>query len=100
LHIALGAPARIAPCIALDVGQLQARGSGVSPTRQVDRPWFAPGLLTRFELLSLDPLVLEIAGEMFFPVVRDRFFVNTDKTVYRTRAITLGATLGLAFRFP
>jgi hypothetical protein len=32
--------------------------------------------------------------------VRDRFFVNSDSTVYRTRAITLGATLGLGFRFP
>ena len=100
LHVALGTPVRLAPCVALDVGQLQARGSGVSPTRQVDRPWLAPGLVTRVELQLLDPLVLEIAGEMTFPVVRDRFFVNTDNTVYRTRAITLGATLGLAFRFP
>lgn len=100
LHVALGAPVRLAPCVALDVGQLQARGSGVSPTRQVDRPWLAPGLLTRFELQWLDPLVFEVAGEAFFPVIRDRFFVNTDNTVYRTRAITLGATLGLAFRFP
>jgi hypothetical protein len=100
LHVPLGARVRLAPCVALELGQLQARGSGVSPKRQIDRPWLAAGALTRFELELLDALVLEVAGEILAPVVRDRFFVNTDATVYRTRAISLGATLGLAFRFP
>ena len=100
LHFPLGSRVRVAPCLALELGQLQAEGNRVSPTRNVDRPWLAPGALARLEVALLDLLVVEAALDAAVPVLRDRFFVNADTTVYRTRAISLAASLGLALRFP
>jgi hypothetical protein len=100
MHLPAGARVRLAPCLALEVGQLQASGSRVMPAQRIDRPWLAPGLLTRLELQLFDVLVIELTGEILAPVVRDRFFVNADATVYRTPAVTGGGTLGLGACFP
>jgi len=100
LRLAASTRVRVVSCVTLDLGQLQANASGVSPTRKVDRPWVAPGALGRLELQLHDMLALEVAGELASPLVRDRFFVNTNATLYRAPALVGGAALGLAFCFP
>jgi hypothetical protein len=94
------AAVRISPCLAVDAGQLQALGKGVSPAKQVDRPWLASGGIGRLEFGFLGVLAIELSGELFLPIVRDRFFVGADTTVHRAPAVAGGAALGLGVRFP
>ncbi len=103
-----GCPARfratrafqISPCLAVDAGQLQAVGVGVTPAERVFAPWVAPGVIARLEWEIVDVLVVEVDGEVLFPLARDRFFVRSDATLYRTPAVAGGATAGLGVRFP
>jgi hypothetical protein len=91
---------QISPCVAFDAGKLEVRGVGVAPTERVERPWLAAGAVGRLEWKVATVLVLELAGEMFLPLVRDRFFVNSDATVHRTPPVVGGGTVGLGVRFP
>jgi hypothetical protein len=84
----------------MDAGQLSALGKGVLPARQVDRPWLAAGGIGRLEFGFLGLLAIELSGELFVPIVRDRFFVGANTTVHRAPAIAGGAALGLGVRFP
>jgi hypothetical protein len=88
----------------VDAGQLRAVGSGVSPAQQVDRPWLSLGLTGRLEFRLVDvlaiELAIELAGEVFFPIVRDRFFIDTDVTLYRAPLVAGGAVIGLGVQFP
>jgi hypothetical protein len=103
-----GCPARfgatravqIEPCFAVDAGRLEAVGIGVTPAERIDRPWVAPGAVGRLEWEIAKVLLVEVAGEIFFPLVRGRFFVGSDATLYRTPLVAGGATAGLSVRFP
>jgi hypothetical protein len=90
----------ISLCAMLDAGRLEATGVGVTPAERVDRPWVAPGATARVEWQILRFLEFEAAGEVFVPVVRDRFFVGTDDTVGRAAAVVGGAVVGLGARYP
>lgn len=87
-------------CLALDAGQLQAQGTRVSPAEHVSRPWLAAGGIGRVEFRFLGVLAIELSGELFLPIVRDRFFVGAGTTVHRAPAVAGGAALGLGVRFP
>jgi len=103
-----GCPLRFSPtprlalsaCVPLDAGRLEAAGSGFTPSQRVARPWLSAGALARVEWQLVDVLVLEAAGELFFPIVRDRFFVGDDATLHRVPGLAAGATLGLGVRIP
>lgn len=90
----------ISLCAALDAGRLEATGVGVTPSARVERPWVAPGATARLEWEIFHFLELEVAGEVFIPVVRDRFFVGTGETVSRAAPVVGGAVLGLGVRYP
>jgi hypothetical protein len=66
----------------------------------VSRPWLTAGEITRLELRLFDALAIEVAGEIMFPLVRDRFFVETDVTLHRTPAVAGGGAVGLGVLFP
>lgn len=100
LRLEPSAAVRISPCVALDAGQLSALGKGVLPARQVDRPWLAAGGISRLEFGLLGLLAIELSGELFAPIVRDRFFVGANTTVHRAPAVAGGGALGLGVRFP
>jgi hypothetical protein len=103
-----GCPARframpalqLSPCVAIDAGRLEAVGVGVTPVQSAKAPWVAPGLVARVEWEIANLLVVEVSGEILFPLVRDRFFVNSDTTLYRTSPVAGGAAAGLGVRFP
>ena len=96
------APHRLAmsACLPVDVGRLEAEGRGVTPQKRVTRLWLSIGSLARVEWQVLDVLVLEIAGELFVPIVRDRFFVGSNATLHRAPAVAGAASVGLGVRFP
>ena len=91
---------RLAACLAFDAGQLHASGSGISPVERVDRPWVALGQVARLEIQLFGALALELAGDISFPFVRDRFFIHSDTTIYRAPVIVGGGAVGLGVRFP
>jgi hypothetical protein len=93
-------PLQISLCPALDAGRLKVAGTGVTPKKRVAPAWVAAGLSARLEWEITRLLVVEVAGELFFPLTRARFFVNSDTTLYRTPAVAGGATAGLGARFP
>lgn len=98
-HVRAFSPLWISACLALDAGWLAARGADVTPRQSVSRGWVAGGEITRVELRLFDTLALEASGEVFFPFVRDRFFVGQDATVLRTPAVVGGGTIGLGVFF-
>jgi hypothetical protein len=93
-------PLQLSLCAALDAGRMKVTGKGITPRRSVAPAWVAAGLTARLEWEITRVLVVEIAGELFFPVTRARFFVNSDTTLHRTPAVVGGATAGLGARFP
>lgn len=103
-----GCPARwrassawqISPCLAVDAGRLEVVGVGITPAERVVPPWIAPGALVRLQWELVDVLVVEVSGEALFPLQRNRFFVNSDATLYRTPVVAGGATAALGVRFP
>jgi hypothetical protein len=91
---------QFSPCAAIDAGRLEAVGVGVTPAESASPPWVAPGLVARLEWEIASLLVVEVSGEVLFPLVRDRFFVNSDTTLFRTPPVAGGAAAGLGVRFP
>lgn len=104
LRLSASRAVRLSPCLVVDAGQLRAVGNGISPAEQVDRPWLSAGLAGRLEFRLLEvlaiELAIELAGEVFFPIVRDRFFIDTDVTLYRAPPVAGGAVIGLGMQFP
>ena len=82
------------------MGRLQVVGLGIAPAERVAPLWIAAGLVGRLEWVILGPLLVEVSGEVFFPLQRDRFFVSADTTLYRTPPVGLGGTAGIGVRFP
>jgi hypothetical protein len=99
-HLRAWEPVWISACLVLDAGWLEARGADVTPRQSVSRFWLAAGPTARVELRVLEILALEASGELFFPFVRDRFFVGKDATVHRTPAVGGGGAIGLGVFFP
>lgn len=90
---------RAAPCVRLEVGALNARGSSVEPAHSEARPWFVLGPAVRVRLDLVGPLFAEVEGALLAVVVRDRFLVDSSLLVYRPPSIAGagGFALGLAF---
>jgi hypothetical protein len=93
-------PLALSACVPFDAGQLTAAGSGVTPSRDVARPWLSLGGEGRVEWRVFDMFMLEAAAELVFPIVRDRFFVGSSSTLHRAPAVTVGASVGIGVRFP
>ncbi|HEY2410404.1 MAG TPA: hypothetical protein VGI10_30570 [Polyangiaceae bacterium] len=100
LHAPLSAPLWVSACGAFEAGRLSAVGRDVSSAQSLQRPWYAGGGAARLELRPIGTFGLELAGDVLFPFVRDRFFVQSDSTVRRTSAVVAGGALGVSVRFP
>jgi len=99
-HVRAARPLWLSACLSFDLGELMATGNGVTQAQQVSRPWLAAGEITRLELRLFDALAIEAAGEIMFPLVRDRFFVQSDVTLHRTPAVAGGGAVGVGVTFP
>ncbi|HEY4159724.1 MAG TPA: hypothetical protein VGM29_16550 [Polyangiaceae bacterium] len=100
VHAPLSAPLWVSACGAFEAGRLSAVGHDVSSAQSLQRPWYAGGGAARLELRPIGTFGLELAGDMLFPFVRDRFFVQSDSTVRRTPAVVAVVALGVSVRFP
>jgi len=90
---------RLEPALFLEAGQLRARGVAVTPAAEVRRPALLAGALGRASLLAFELLELEVEGGPIVPLVRDRFYLLENTTVFRVPAASLyfGAGVGVEF---
>jgi hypothetical protein len=84
-------PFRLAPCFEIDGGGLAASGLDVTPSLSAVRPWFAMGPVGNARYApSRGRFFVEIEGGVILPVVRDRFFFDSEPSAIVFRAPVVG----------
>jgi hypothetical protein len=82
-------------CLRAVAGALDASGAGVLPPRSASRPWVSLGAAARGRWEFASPFFLEAEAALDFPMVRDRFFVEPNTTVFRPAVAGWGVAAGL-----
>jgi hypothetical protein len=100
VRLDLGPTVLLTPCGALDAGVLGARGVDVTPSADTTRPWLTAGVSTRLSAMPFAPVVIEVGGELFATLVRDRFYVQEDTTLHKTPAVGGALGIGLGVHSP
>jgi hypothetical protein len=90
---------RFEPALFVEAGQLRARGVAVTPVNEVRRPVLLAGALGRLSLLAFDLLLLELEAGPALPVIRDRFYVQENTTVFSVPAWAGFAAAGVGLEF-
>ncbi len=90
---------RFEPALFIEGGQLRARGMAITPAAEVHRPALLAGGLGRLGFLALDLLLLQVEAGPLVPVLRDRFYLRENTTVFRIPPVTgfVAAGVGLEF---
>ncbi len=92
-------PIRLDLCARVVGGVFSAVGVGVAPARTASRPWVSVGPVADLDLYMLGPIYTRFEVAMDVPLVRDRFFVEPNNTVFTapvvgwTGALGVGATI-------
>ncbi|MEO8797798.1 MAG: hypothetical protein ABI551_07935 [Polyangiaceae bacterium] len=86
---------RLAPCLRAEAGIVEASGVDASPARSQTRPWLLLGAVGRGQLRLVGPVFIELEMALYAPLVRDRFYLEPDTTVFRASAIAWGGSAGL-----
>lgn len=86
---------RLVPCLRGELGILDASGVDASPSRSESRPWFSLGAAGRLRVAIVGPFFAEIEGEIFTPLVRDRFYLEPNTTIFRASAVAWSGAAGL-----
>jgi hypothetical protein len=87
-------------CGAFQAGVRRAASEGVVDAQVQDRAWLAPHA-TAHATLGIGPSVtLELEGGVAVPLVRTRFFLGPDVTVWRTPAAAPAVNAAISFAFP
>lgn len=92
------AAARLGLCGRAEAGVLAAEGTAITPARSASRPWASGGGLARAAVVVLDPFFFELEGSLGAVLVRDRFFVEPDSTVFQPAPLAWGVALGAGAR--
>jgi hypothetical protein len=90
---------RFEPALFVEAGQLRARGVAVTPVNEVLRPALLAGALGRLSLVAFDLLLVELEGGPAVPLIRDRFYVQENTTVFRIPAVAGFAAAGVGLEF-
>ncbi|HWP05231.1 MAG TPA: hypothetical protein VNN72_05790 [Polyangiaceae bacterium] len=98
-HPVVAPPLWVAGCGAFEGGVLAASGRGITPVASETRPWLAGGPAVRLELVPTPHLRLEAAGNVLFPLVRDRFYLYENATLRETPPVTFGLAVALSAAF-
>jgi hypothetical protein len=80
-------PFRFDLCARVVAGAFDATGVGVIPSRSATRPWVSVGSAASLDLYVLGPLYLRLEAALDAPLVRDRFFVEPNETLFSAPAI-------------
>jgi hypothetical protein len=85
----------LAPCLGLELGVTNARGVDVAMAAASDRPWITPAAILRLGV-RFGRATVAAEGSVGAPLVRDRFLIGPDVTVYQVPAIATNLALTLA----
>jgi hypothetical protein len=86
---------RLQPCARAEAGVVEASGVDVQPGRTNTRPWVTAGSVARGRWTVLDPLFVEVETAALVPIVRDRFFLETNNTtVFQAGVVAWTAAAG------
>ena len=94
-----GASLRFEPALFVEAGQVRAQGVAVTPAAEVRRPALLLGALGRLSVLAFDLLLVQLEGGPAFPVVRDRFYLQENTTVFRAPPVAGFAAVGVGLEF-
>jgi hypothetical protein len=70
-------------CGHLEMGAINAEGSGIARAHQAARTWLAPGAHAAARWAGRR-LLLEVQGGVSVPILRDRYFFDPGGTIHRT----------------
>ena len=90
---------RFEPALFVEGGQLRARGVGITPAAEVRRPALLAGGLGRLSFLAVDLLLLQVEAGPLVPVLRDRFYLRENTTVFRIPRLTGFVAAGVGVEF-
>ncbi len=85
---------RAQACVRAEGGSVQAQALNTTPARNDVRPWFMVGALGSGRWVVEGPFFLEIEAALLVPILRDRFFLRPDTTVFRAAPIAYSASAG------
>jgi hypothetical protein len=86
---------RVEPCLRTEVGVLRATGLGIEPARGASRIWMSIGPALHARWRAMGPVFVDLSGSLDAPLVRDRFFVEPNTTVFLAPPVEWSATLAL-----
>jgi hypothetical protein len=98
LGLRMGA-AGLHACLAGELGELEASGTGLPESRAAARPWRALGVSGWFGLRPWPVLELSLSGGLEHPLVRDRFEFNPE-VFHEVGPIGGWVSLGAALSIP
>lgn len=92
------------PCVAFDVGRLEAKASRAARSKTKRTVWLSPGITARASYAPLRVLVIEAEGGLMLPLSRPRFFFadveGEPETIYAVPAVGFRAGLRAGVLFP
>ena len=74
---------RLDACERSSFGVLEGHGLGVVPANSATRPWVDLGLALALRVRVIGPFFLEATGHVGAVLVRDRFFLEPNETVFQ-----------------
>ncbi len=91
---------RVAPCLRVEAGVLEAQGEHISPRENAHPLWVALGATVRTEWSFLPPAFADAGAGVVVPFTRDHFYFQPDPPFYTPAAVGWLARVGLGVRFP
>ena len=85
----------LAPCLGLELGVTDARGVDVAMAAASYRPWITPAAILRLGV-RFGRTTIAAEGSVGAPLVRDRFVIGPDVTIYQVPAIATNLALTVA----
>jgi hypothetical protein len=90
---------RFEPALLFESGQLRARGVAISPAAEVRRPALFAGGQVRLSWLAVDRLLLQLEAGPLVSLLRDRFYLRENTTIFRLPALTGFVAGGVGVEF-
>ncbi len=89
----------LGPCAAVQAGAHRGTSQGVPNARDQDKPWIAPVASVHASLSLAKTLSVELEGGLSFPLVKTRFFLGPDVTLFRAPVVAATATAAVTAWF-
>ena len=88
VQLPVGTSVRVGPCVGMQAGRHQATTSDLPNARTSAKPWLAPTATVSLAWRATGRVTLELQGGIVVPLVRTRFFLAPDVTLFRVPAVT------------